>query len=186
VTPCMGGWCRKRAACDHYTAPDGEPVERLCAPGMDEPVRIIPIKEQKDSMSRPKHTAKIHTDAQAVADYIRLTGGQQLTGIARHFGFGRDYLYDVMGVAPGIVKFRLPHGATTWVTVEDAALRTAAMQARRKAKDAERGRNVRQAAAMEGEDAADWAIQQSIIPASGAMPPATNAPRWVFDLGRAA
>ena len=137
-------------------------------------------------MTRPKHAAKINTDAQAVAEYIRLTGGQQLTGIARHFGFGRDYLYDVMGVSPGIVKFRLPHGATTWVTVEDAALRTVAMQARRKAKDAERGRNVRQAAAMEGEDAADWAIQQSIIPASGAMPPATNAPRWVFDLGRAA
>ena len=137
-------------------------------------------------MSRPKHTAKINSDAQAVADYIRLTGGQQLTGIARHFGFGRDYLYDVMAVAPGIVKFRLPHGATTWVTREDAALRTAAMQARRKAKDSERHLNARLAVAMEGEDAADWAIEQSIIPASGAMPPATNAPRWVFDLGRAA
>ena len=137
-------------------------------------------------MTSPKHTAKINSDAQAVAEYIQATGGQQLTGIARHFGFGRDYLYDVMAVAPGIVKFRLPHGATTWVTVEDAALRAAAMQARRRAADAERKRNVLLAAAMKGEDAADWDIQQSIIPASGAMPPATNAPRWVFDLGRAA
>jgi hypothetical protein len=44
MTPCMGGWCRKRAQCLHYTASVGEPVERLCKPGLDEPVRIIPIK----------------------------------------------------------------------------------------------------------------------------------------------
>lgn len=41
MTPCMGGWCRKRAGCLHYVAADGEPVERLCAPGLDEPVRVI-------------------------------------------------------------------------------------------------------------------------------------------------
>ena len=41
MTPCMGGWCRKRAQCEHYTATAGEPVERLCAPGLDEPVRVI-------------------------------------------------------------------------------------------------------------------------------------------------
>lgn len=43
MTPCMGGWCRKRAMCLHYTATAGEPVERLCAPGADHPARIIKI-----------------------------------------------------------------------------------------------------------------------------------------------
>lgn len=39
---CMGGWCRKRQACAHHhapTHPDMPPVERLCAKGIDEPVR---------------------------------------------------------------------------------------------------------------------------------------------------
>lgn len=137
-------------------------------------------------MTSPKQQAKINTDAAAVAEYIRLTGGRSFDAIAKHFGHGRDYLRDVMAVAPGIVKFRLPQGATTWLTLEDAAARAESMKAGRRARDAARGRKVRRAVAIEGEDAADWAIKQSVIPASGAMPPATNAPRWVFDLGRAA
>jgi hypothetical protein len=49
MTPCMGGWCRKRVQCAHYTATNGEPVERLCAPGLDEPLRVIPIAHARIS-----------------------------------------------------------------------------------------------------------------------------------------
>lgn len=39
---CMGGWCRLRDRCEHYTArpaPGLDPSERLCEPGHDEPRR---------------------------------------------------------------------------------------------------------------------------------------------------
>lgn len=41
ITQCMGGWCHKRNQCIHFSAPDNgdDPEERLCAAGMDEPVR---------------------------------------------------------------------------------------------------------------------------------------------------
>ena len=45
LTPCMGGWCRQRAACLHYTPGSArEPVERLCAAGIDEPLRAAPLR----------------------------------------------------------------------------------------------------------------------------------------------
>ncbi len=40
---CMGGWCRVRERCMHYSAfPKGqrEPAERLCPKGSDEPEPI--------------------------------------------------------------------------------------------------------------------------------------------------
>ncbi len=38
LVACMGGWCRRRAACLHYLpGSTAEPVERLCAPGQDRP-----------------------------------------------------------------------------------------------------------------------------------------------------
>jgi hypothetical protein len=43
LVPCMGGWCRSRNACAHHyaqTLPDRDPVERLCAKGVDEPAPV--------------------------------------------------------------------------------------------------------------------------------------------------
>lgn len=40
IMQCMGGFCRKREQCAHYSAPPiagRAPVERLCPPGKDEP-----------------------------------------------------------------------------------------------------------------------------------------------------
>jgi hypothetical protein len=35
-SPCMGGWCRIRQSCPHYThADEREPDERICEPGKD-------------------------------------------------------------------------------------------------------------------------------------------------------
>ena len=37
---CMGGWCQRRDACEHYHAPERPgrpPAERLCERGHDEP-----------------------------------------------------------------------------------------------------------------------------------------------------
>ena len=39
---CMGGWCRRRESCAHYSAPPTpglNAAERLCEPGRDEPLR---------------------------------------------------------------------------------------------------------------------------------------------------
>ena len=44
-TPCMGGWCGKRAACSHYTTQSrAEPAERLCIPGADGVGAEMPIR----------------------------------------------------------------------------------------------------------------------------------------------
>ena len=44
---CMGGWCDRRETCAHFNAPPNgrPPVERLCAPGKDEPYPFIVIRE---------------------------------------------------------------------------------------------------------------------------------------------
>jgi hypothetical protein len=37
---CLGGWCTRRAGCEHYHAADrSEPAERLCVPGVDGTLR---------------------------------------------------------------------------------------------------------------------------------------------------
>jgi len=133
---------------------------------------------------RVRHKEQITKDAEAVAEFIRLTGGQHLEVIARRFELGRDYLYQVLAIAPGITKFRVAHGATIWTTLPDARARSAAMHERRKISDAARRAKAR--AEAEPEDAPDWDITQSIIPAACAKPPHTRAVRWVFDLGMAA
>lgn len=44
LTPCMGGWCRKREHCSHYHSPlRTRPAERLCLPGEDGIGAIRPI-----------------------------------------------------------------------------------------------------------------------------------------------
>lgn len=36
MTPCMGGWCKKRDKCPHHKAEsDEDPAERLCVPSSD-------------------------------------------------------------------------------------------------------------------------------------------------------
>jgi hypothetical protein len=35
ITPCMGGFCARRAQCPNYHAIGGEPEERLCIRGQD-------------------------------------------------------------------------------------------------------------------------------------------------------
>jgi hypothetical protein len=50
LVQCMGGWCNRRDVCQHYWSPGlpgRQPVERLCAPGQDEPepIRVIPVKQ---------------------------------------------------------------------------------------------------------------------------------------------
>jgi hypothetical protein len=43
IVPCMGGWCRQRERCQHYSASrlaQREPAERLCPKGSDEPEPI--------------------------------------------------------------------------------------------------------------------------------------------------
>lgn len=45
---CMGGWCRLRDRCEHYTArpaPGLVPSERLCEAGHDDPVRATRAAE---------------------------------------------------------------------------------------------------------------------------------------------
>lgn len=47
---CMGGWCRVRDRCEHYTAPrlpGLEPCERLCETGRDEPLRATRAAEEE-------------------------------------------------------------------------------------------------------------------------------------------
>ena len=42
IVQCMGGWCRSRESCAHYTAPEipgRPPAERLCERGKEQPVR---------------------------------------------------------------------------------------------------------------------------------------------------
>lgn len=51
LVQCMGGWCVKRQACQHFwSAPlaGREPIERLCPKGQEEPepIRVIPRQEQ--------------------------------------------------------------------------------------------------------------------------------------------
>ena len=51
IVQCMGGFCQKRQQCAHYFAPGlqgREPIERLCAPGHDEPepIRVIPVRQE--------------------------------------------------------------------------------------------------------------------------------------------
>ena len=42
MTACMGGYCQKREACQHYHAADRRnPVERLCVPGIDGVLRVV-------------------------------------------------------------------------------------------------------------------------------------------------
>jgi hypothetical protein len=44
LVQCMGGWCVQREKCAHYLAPrvpGHDPIERLCAPSLDEPLRGV-------------------------------------------------------------------------------------------------------------------------------------------------
>lgn len=50
--PCMGGWCKKREACENYHAQSQlQPVERLCGKE-DDPEIIREVEEENERLLR--------------------------------------------------------------------------------------------------------------------------------------
>lgn len=56
---CMGGWCRQREKCAHYTAPSRVISERLCDKAKEEPeyVKAIEWHERKNTLKSSSETS---------------------------------------------------------------------------------------------------------------------------------